>query len=56
MKKGLSIHEMAQEIMRQKDAKADYLVNTEKLHMEACDASPTLHVVLSFRKIWGGGK
>ena len=45
MKQGLTIQEMAKEILRQRDAKADYLVNTERLRMETCDAAPTLHVV-----------
>ncbi len=45
MKQGLTIQDMAKEILRQKDAKADYLVNTARLHMETCDATPTLHVV-----------
>ena len=34
MKKGITIQEAAKEIMRQSQAKADYLVNAVNLHME----------------------
>lgn len=34
MKAGLTIEELATEIMRQRDAKTDYIVNTSKLCME----------------------
>lgn len=36
MKAGLTIEELATEVMRQKDAKADYIVNTSMLAMEHC--------------------
>lgn len=35
MKAGLTIQEMSAEILRQSQAKADYLVNTANLRMEA---------------------
>ena len=34
MKAGLTIEELAAEIMRQKEAKSDYVVNTGSLRME----------------------
>ena len=37
MKQGMTIQDAAKEIMRQSQAKADYLVNTANLHMETCD-------------------
>ena len=45
MKQGLTIQQAAAEIMRQSQAKADYLVNTENLHMETCDGVPTLRLL-----------
>ena len=45
MKQGMTIQEAAAEIMRQSEAKADYLVNTENLHMETCDGVPTLRLL-----------
>lgn len=36
MKAGLTIEELTTEVMRQKDAKADYIVNTSMLAMEHC--------------------
>ena len=36
MKQGMTIQEAAKEIMRQSQAKADYLVSTSNLHMETC--------------------
>ena len=45
MKQGLTIQQAAAEIMRQSQAKADYLVNTENLHMETCDGTPTLRLL-----------
>lgn len=45
MKQGMTIQEAAAEIMRQSQAKADYLVNTENLHMETCDGAPTLRLL-----------
>lgn len=45
MKQGMTIQEAAAEIMRQSKAKADYLVNTENLHMETCDGVPTLRLL-----------
>lgn len=40
MKAGLTIEELATEVMRQKDAKADYIVNTSMLAMEHCGTEP----------------
>lgn len=45
MKKGMTIQEAAAEIMRQSEAKTDYLVNTQHLHMETCDGVPTLRLL-----------
>lgn len=45
MKKGMTIQAAAAEILRQSKAKADYLVNTEHLHMETCDGVPTLRLL-----------
>ena len=45
MKAGLSIQEMAAEIERQAAAKADYLVNPQKLEMESLGGTPMLRVV-----------
>ena len=45
MKSGRTIQEMAQEILRQSEAKADYLVNTGRLQMEAWDKTPMLHML-----------
>ena len=45
MKAGLSIQEMAAEIERQAAAKADYLVNSQKLEMEYLGGTPMLRVV-----------
>ncbi len=45
MKKGMTIQEASKEILRQSQAKADYLVNTENLHMETCDGVPTLRLL-----------
>ena len=44
MKAGLSIQALAKEIQRQKDASADYLVNTASLRMEAWGSTPMLHL------------
>ena len=45
MKQGMTIQEAAQEIMRQSQTKADYLVNTANLHMETCDGIPILRLL-----------
>lgn len=45
MKQGMTIQDAAKEIMRQSQAKADYLVNTANLHMETCDGVPTLRLL-----------
>ena len=45
MKKGITIQEAAKEIMRQSQAKADYLVNAVNLHMETCDGAPALRLL-----------
>lgn len=45
MKKGMTIQEASKEILRQSQVKADYLVNTENLHMETCDGVPVLRLL-----------
>ena len=45
MKAGLTIEELATEVMRQKDAKADYIVNTSMLAMECCGTELVLRVL-----------
>ena len=45
MKQGLTIQEMATEILRQSEAKSDYHVNTQNLHMETCDGTPVLRLI-----------
>ena len=45
MKQGMTIQQAAAEIIRQSQAKADYLVNTANLHMETCDGTPTLRLL-----------
>lgn len=45
MKAGLTIEELASEIMRQKDAKADYIVNTARLSMENYGTDLVLRVL-----------
>ena len=45
MKQGMTIQQAAAEIMRQSEAKADYLVRTDHLHMETCDGVPTLRLL-----------
>ena len=45
MKQGMTIQEASAEILRQSQAKADYLVNTENLHMETCDGVPVLRLL-----------
>ena len=45
MKQGMTIQDAAKEIMRQSQAKADYLVNSANLHMETCDGVPTLRLL-----------
>ncbi len=45
MKQGMTIQQAATEIMRQSEAKADYLVNTANLHMETCDGAPALRLL-----------
>lgn len=44
MKTGRSIHGLAREILRQKDAKQDYLVSTDSLTMGDGDERPMLHL------------
>ncbi|RAZ93875.1 DUF932 domain-containing protein, partial [Klebsiella oxytoca] len=41
----MTIQQAAAEIMRQSQAKADYLVNTANLHMETCDGIPILRLL-----------
>lgn len=45
MKKGMTIQETLKEIMRQSDAKADYMVNTRNMHLETCDGAPVLRLL-----------
>lgn len=45
MKTGLTLEALAAEIQRQKDAKADYIVNTGKLQMEAYGRDVVLRVM-----------
>ncbi|MCI9671390.1 MAG: DUF945 domain-containing protein [Lawsonibacter sp.] len=45
MKTGRTIQEMAVEIQRQSEAKADYLVNTGRLQMADWDGQPMLHLL-----------
>lgn len=45
MKQGMTIQQATAEIMRQSQAKADYLVNTGNLHLETCDGAPTLRLL-----------
>ncbi len=45
MKAGRTIQEMAREILRQKDAKQDYAVNTANMHMETSGSAPVLRLV-----------
>ena len=45
MKMGLTIQEMSQEILRQSQAKTDYLVNTANLRMEPYGGEPMLRVL-----------
>ncbi len=44
MKAGRSIQEMAAEIMRQSEAKADYLVKTDNIVMDVWNGQPFLHL------------
>ena len=44
MKTGCTIQEMGQEIIRQSQAKVDYLVNTSRIVMEGEDDRPKLHL------------
>lgn len=45
MKSGLTIEELAAEIMRQKNAKEDYVVNTGNLRMESYGPEVVVHVL-----------
>lgn len=45
MKAGRTIQEMAVEIQRQSEAKADFLVNTGRLQMAVWDGQPMLHLL-----------
>ncbi len=45
MKAGLTIEALAAEILRQKDAKEDYIVDTKCLHMEPCGEDVILRVL-----------
>ena len=45
MKQGLTIQEMSKEILRQSQAKTDYLVNTANLRMEAYGGEPMSRVL-----------
>ncbi len=45
MKKGMTIQETLKEIKRQSTAKADYMVNTQNMHLETCDGTPVLRLL-----------
>lgn len=45
MKAGISIQDMSREILRQAQAKEDYLINTSHLQMEPWDNAPMLRVL-----------
>jgi hypothetical protein len=45
MKSGLTIEELAAEIMRQKSAKEDYVVNTNNLRMEPYGSEIVMRVL-----------
>jgi len=41
----MTIQETLKEIMRQSEAKADYMVNTQNMHLETCDGVPVLRLL-----------
>ena len=45
MKQGMTIQDTLKEIMRQSTAKADYMVNTQNMHLETCDGAPVLRLL-----------
>ena len=45
MKAGRTLQELAKELERQKQSKADYLINTTKVHMENYNGTPLLHIL-----------
>ena len=45
MKSGRSIQDVSREILRQQEAKADYLVATDRLHMDTWGDSPVIRVL-----------
>ena len=45
MKSGRSIQDVSREILRQQKAKADYLVATDRLHMDTWGGSPVIRVL-----------
>ena len=45
MKSGRSIQDVSREILRQQKAKADYLVATDRLHMDTYGDSPVIRVL-----------
>ena len=45
MKSGLTIQELAAEILRQKDSKEDYIVSTRRLQMESFGSDVVLRVL-----------
>lgn len=45
MKSGLTIQELAAEILRQKDSKEDYIVNTHRLQMEPSGSDVVLRIL-----------
>ena len=45
MKSGRSIQDVSREILRQQEAKADYLVATDRLHMDTYGDSPVIRVL-----------
>ena len=55
MKSGRSIQDVSREILRQQEAKADYLVATDRLHIDTWGDSPVIRVldregIRSFKK------
>ena len=45
MKSGRSIQDVSREILRQQEAKADYLVATDRLYMDTYGDSPVIRVL-----------
>ena len=41
----MTIQQAAAEIMRQSEAKSDYMVKTQNMHLETCDGIPVLRLL-----------